>query len=188
MMGRTALALFAIGAIGAFAAAACAGPPPEFAVVASAGVEGDVPIDVELRQVGPIEQGARPYELVITSLEQPGIWIEDVRWTFSEVVGEEHAIATAGSGCGAEWFPEEQQVFHACTEEYRILETRPGAPLREPIRLYEVMGDMTMTAGTYTFTQRIRWWVIDGDEPFTSRDEADLNDAAITLTFEITER
>lgn len=156
---------------------------------ASAELDGDAPFTVEATDPGTIGDEDVDHDIVFTVEGDRGAVVGDVRWTFGELVDGE-AFATAGHGCGArvEEADGEEQVAHVCTEEFRILEVRPGEPLRETVTVSGPLHGRVVAEGTFTFEQPLRWWYAEDptDDPADVLAGDPDGEATVRLTYEIT--
>jgi hypothetical protein len=174
--------LVGLGVAATLLTACASGDVDAVDVVFTAEAGPDAPFTVEAGQPGRITAGGTG-EAVLRISASEAVVLSDTRWTAGEV-RDGAVFAAAGHGCGAE--VESGELLHVCTEEFRLLEVRPGQPLEETITLYAGLGGLAPATGTFAAGYEVPFWRLDGagsDEVLSREPDGT---AHIDLTYEVT--
>jgi len=134
-----------------------ASTPLQYRVKIEATAEDSAPFSVTGSEA-TVDVAAEQVRLELTLTSEDGLVIDDIRWGYVDDEPDP-GIAVAGQGCT----PEVERGVVGCDDMFRILEIRPGRPLREPVTVFLVGDD---AAGTYGYVQPVAWWrVAPEDEP-----------------------
>jgi len=151
-------------------------------------IGADLPIAVSATEPVRDGEGQLRHGVVVSWQGEVEIGLDDARFT-KHIEGRDGDLIVAGRGCGAQWDEGElsgTQVLIVCTRDLRPIRLTPGERHEYPVVIYPEVGPRSLGRGTYVTEETIRWWRLDGTDPwFYPAAGQEEGSFVVRLTYEV---